>query len=270
MKKTIIASFVAAACVVSAPAFAASVNKTSATENAANSAITAQVNKAQATVDQNSATNDVSTFNWADRISVGGQANIDASYGNRTPMGGFGPSVTTPAGDHFGGSNKNSSDLNINNVNLFIDAKINSWVKAHINLAYLGDQGRSDLMPLDKVSTKWGDSGLDVDEAYVDIGNFARTPFYARLGKQYVGFGDYDRYPIITPFTQMFSQTRATAATVGLVTDMGFYANISGFQGGTDRIQDNQFGNDDRNIDNMSAKAGLTGSLHSVGLEDVH
>jgi hypothetical protein len=255
MNKTIIATFVAAACVAGTPAFAASVNKTKGVNN---NAVQARVNQAQTVLDQNSAKNDVSTFNWMDRITIGGLANLDAAWGTRTPTGTFGWE-----------KNGSSSDININNINLFIDAKINSWLKAHINLAYLGDQYKGWGWPnLDKSGTKWGTSWLGVDEAYVDIGNFARTPFYSRIGKQYVGFGDYDRYPMITPLTQLLSETRATAIAVGAVTDMGVYLNASAFNGPTQ--PNSSFGNLSSNIDNFTLKLGYFGSLQNVGLEDVH
>jgi len=247
--KTTITLFVAMACIVSGPTLAAYKYKNKRVKDAA---IYSRVNKAQAIIDQNSAQNTVPKCNWMNRITIGGLANFDASWGSRTPIGTFGLF-----------SNKDSSDININNANLLIDAKVNYWVKGHINLAYLGDQDKGFQIPLDKVGVRLGDSRLSVDEAYVDINNFARTSFYGRIGKQYVGFGDYKRYPIIKPITQLLTQTRATAVTLGAVTNMGIYANVSGFNGATDKI-----GKMDRRLNNVTAKIGYSRSIHNVGCSD--
>ncbi len=258
MNKTIIALFVAAACIVNGPALATHKQK-----RVKDWTTYSKVNKAQAIIDQNSAQNIAPCKrNWMDRITIGGLANFDASWGSRTPIGTFGWY-----------SNKNSTDININNANLLVDAKINCWIKGHINLAYLGDQDKGFPIPFDKVGVRLGDSRLSVDEAYVDINNFSRTAFYGRIGKQYVGFGDYKRYPIIKPITQLLTQTRATAVTVGVVTDMGVYANVSGFNGPTEKAANAGFvgwGKAGRNINNMTAKVGYSGSLHNIGFSDTN
>jgi hypothetical protein len=262
MNKSIITSFVAAACIVSMPALAA----TKAT-GASNTSIKARVNQAQSIVDQNSATSVVPSFNWSDRISIGGLGNVDAYWGDRTPVGTLSPFITPAPAAAFG-STKDSSDININNLNLFVDAKVSPWLKAHINLAYIGDinRGYYAFARSDKLNTRISaPSTFNVDEVYADIGNFARSPFYARLGKQYPGFGDYDRYPIITPLTQLLSETRATSATVGAVTNMGFYFNASAFNGPTTKNNSAQ-----NNIDNFTAKVGYFGMIRNIGSQDTH
>lgn len=248
MNKTIITLFVAVACIISGPTLAAYKQK-----KVKNWATYSKINKAQAIIDQNSAQNTAPCKrNWMNRITIGGLVNFDASWGSRTPIGTFGWY-----------SNKHSTDININNANLLVDAKVNQWIKGHINLVYLGDQDKGFPIPLDKVGVRLGDSRLSVDEAYVDINNFNRTSLYGRVGKQYVGFGDYKRYPIIKPITQMLTQTRATAVTVGAGTITGIYANVSAFNGPTDKL-----GKANRNINNMTAKIGYTGSLHNIGFSD--
>ncbi len=266
MNKSILFSFVAAACMTSMPALAATKHvKHTPKATASVKSIQYQVNKAQSIVDQNSATSVVPSFNWTDRISVGGQANFDAYWGSRTPVGTLAP-FPNPFGG-TAGSNSNSTDINVNNLNLFVDGKISPWLKAHINLVYLGDinRGYYAFAGKDKLDTRISPSSFDVDEVYVDLGDFSRSPFYARLGKQYPGFGDYERYPIITPLTQILSETRATAATVGAVTNMGFYFNLSGFNGGTTANNKTQ-----NNIENFTAKFGYFGIIHDLFAQDAH
>ncbi|KPJ67283.1 MAG: hypothetical protein AMJ43_05325 [Coxiella sp. DG_40] len=251
MNKIIITLIVATACIVSGPTLAAYKHKH---VKAKEKIVYVKTSKVQTIIDQNSAQSKAHKCNWMNRITIGGLANFDASLGSRTPIGTFGLT-----------SDKASSDINVNNANLLIDAKINYWLKGHINLAYLGDQDKGTTVPWDKSHVKFGISYLSIDEAYVDISRFSRMPFYGRIGKQYVGFGDYQRYPIIKPITQLLTQTRATAATAGIVTDMGIYGNVSVFNGNTDKLD-----SINRNIDNATAKIGYFGLVHKVGPNDLH
>lgn len=244
-KKTLIAAFTAAICLASSTSFAAAVTK------AANEAIKSKIDQSYSVLNQNSAqTQNKFGLNWKDRIFIGGLANFEASFSNTRPIGGF-------------IKDENSSDINVNNANLFIDAKVNPWINAHLNLAYLRDQLKG--WEVDKTDTLSG-SWLGVDEAYVDFGNFVRTPFAVRAGKQYVAFGSYDRYPIIMPLTQILSQTRATAITGSVVTETGFYAHAFAFSGPTDKNRDYPA----EDISNVGGKVGYYGGLHYASLPNVH
>ena len=155
---------------------------------------------------------------WYNAITVSGLINADGIYSNRTSTLAFSPTAQGPAGSTFGTGD--SSDLVLTNADLFVDAQINCWTKAHVGLNY-------ENVPVNIV--KDGTTTV-LDEAYVTIGNFCENPFYFRAGKQYVNFGNYDRFAAVPTFTQLLSQTNAPAATVGFV-DQGFYGSIYGFRG---------------------------------------
>jgi hypothetical protein len=153
---------------------------------------------------------------WFDRISISGLANVDAFASNKQPA------------DYTDGF---STSLNLNNANLFIDANVNEWTKVHIGLMYRDAPLRDRAELIAQANQNNFNSVLD--EAYVRLGNFAKTPIYATLGKQYVDFGVYNRFPITKTFTQILTETRGTAATIGFVDTSGFHGSayvLSGMQ----------------------------------------
>lgn len=82
---------------------------------------------AQAIVDQNSVSVPVSSANWLDRISIAGMGNVVGIWGNHDFPGSFTELST-------------STDLYVNNLNLFVNADLNSWTKVNVNLFYDGDR----------------------------------------------------------------------------------------------------------------------------------
>jgi len=181
-------------------------------------------------ISTNSARSPVAAFDWVNRFHFSGLINVDGKYSTRAPLG-------TAPGFRV---NKDSSDINVNNANLFVDVDVNRLLTAHIGVAYVADS--VNLLDWD-VNTNFagtaftdavrGDKGgvfangrLSVDEAYITIRDFAQSPFFFRAGKMYVPFGDNpDVYPITYSFTQLLSQTRGTAVQLGWVGNRGLYAS---------------------------------------------
>lgn len=191
----------------------------------------------QPLVTQNNAMSPVSSFDWRTRIHFSGYLNVDAKYGTRGLLG-IVPQFSMSDDAH---------DLNVNNANLFFDARINPCVNTHVGFAYVADgvnlfdTGLHTLagfrpvtksLRADKASVFAGGE-LSVDEAYISIQDFAQTPAYLRVGKMYVPFGSYrNPYPISYSLTQLLSQTRATTAEVGFVSSYGIYGSAYILDGG--------------------------------------
>lgn len=195
--------------------------------------VRAKVANANAFIDENNAKSSVPGFNWTRRITLGGQLNIDARWSNRAHWGTF-------ADNHAA-----SHDINVHNANLFVDARINRYTKAHMNLVYNNDlhgfygvSGSEDRAlrfdvpeSFDKVKTQDQFAGVFMDEAYITIDDFARDNMYVRIGKEYVPFGKYNRYPILRSFPQILSQTRQTALEFGIIANNGFRLHLFAFNG---------------------------------------
>lgn len=167
----------------------------------------AQIAKMESVIGQNQNANISQSQDWFNRISISGLINADAYVANKAPV------------FNRDGSTQN---LALQNANIFAHAVVNDWVTADIDFVY--QDSNANFVPRPNNSTA-------LDEAYVTIGNFARTPIYFRAGKLYEAFGMYERYALITNPTQLLSETSATTAQVGFVLPQGFYGSIAAFRG---------------------------------------
>lgn len=205
------------------------------------------VSAQQAVVDQNSLVNGVCGEGWFNRITIGGVANAVGIIGNHDLPGSF---TTT----------NNGSDLYINNANLLVDATLSKWSKVSLNLAYLGaPTAFSMVSDTAKQNSYFGSHKIHADEVYITLADFARTPLYAKFGKAYVPFGEYNdpyvMWQLESP-AQMISQANGPTAIVGVASDFGFYASVFALKGDTHPVNSTT-----NNIRNFGAKIGYKGNL---------
>ncbi|CAM4448058.1 MAG: hypothetical protein LEGION0398_MBIBDBAK_00695 [Legionellaceae bacterium] len=192
----------------SSPAFAAT--QSNAGAQAQLDAMKDKIAKMEAVLQQNQSGGFQQSNDWFNRITLSGELNADGLLSNG--------SMITDSG-HY------SNDLNINNANLYVDFVASNWTKGHVALAY---QHRAPAF------SRVGYNGADkfgIDEGYVTIGNFAKTPFFLMAGKQYINFGNYNRFPMVASLPQLLEETSGIAARVGFVDASGFNASASIFRG---------------------------------------
>jgi len=218
----------------------------------------------QAVLDQNSVISPVSCKGWFNRITIGGKASIVGALGSHSPAGMF-------------QLNNASSDLYINNANLFFNATLSSWSKATLNLAYIGAPNPFHNEVVKGSGSSASDVGVGnrdinhtivADEAYVTIGNFKKNPFYLVFGKKYIPFGDYadpyTPYGMMSP-AQMLSQVNAVSAIAGVSSDFGLYASLFGFRG-----ESSPLGSSAMNIRNYGGKIGYYDTLSQFNIPNTH
>jgi hypothetical protein len=200
----------------------------------------------EAIVDQNSIINTVCSKNWFDRITVGGIASVVGIMGDSDLPGMF---------NRIG----NGSDLYVNNVNLLVDVALSKWSEATLDLGYLGAPQpwyRYD----DSTGTDYNvNHRVFVNEFFVTFDNFAKYPVYAKIGKAFVPFGEYNDQTVpwqIESPAQMISMTNGPTAIVGVASDFGFYASIFGLKGDT-----SPFNSSTSNIRNFGGKIGYRDTL---------
>ncbi len=184
---------------------------------------------------------------WMNRIVVSGNIYADGRLSSRSyqDVGSAGASrnptafgAASQSGSTFG--SKSSSGLSLGESEIDLDAQINCWVKAHLTLSGNDgddtDQFHSDvnngvftpiysdnntlMAPEDKLTMdeRW------IDEAYVTLGDFTRSPFYATAGRGYVPFGHYTKHELTPEMTTILTETQASAfANAGFATP--FYDN---------------------------------------------
>jgi len=225
-------------------------------------AMKAQVAQMQMAMNANNAGINMPNTGWFNRISVSGLANVDA-------MG------TT----HYSPVNFTTnypSALAVSSAAVFADANVSDWTKAHVGMAYgTGNQLYFNyLRP--GAYTSSDATGTDahayLDEAYATIGDFAKSPFYLKAGKQYLPFGSYTPFKDITPsLTQVLSQVNDPAAVVGFVANNGINGALYGLQGleeintATSHGVTTRQNNGKSAIRNWGAQLGIQNAFNNLG-----
>jgi hypothetical protein len=213
-------------------------------------AMKAQMAQMQATINNNGGGVNLPADSWFNRIKLSGMINVQSDVSSRSP--------TT-----FNQVNNNTvSNIAVPNANLFIDADVSDWTKAHLGFVYGQKMDNFNLLRAGAYTSSQLISGSNdgrLDEAYVTIGNFAKSPFYLKAGQQFLPFGDYNPYKDVTPsFTQVLSQVNDTGADVGFVSMNGFHGSVFGLDG----IQ--KAGNNGDNVRNYGADLGFAKTANQL------
>ena len=142
----------------------------------------AQANNTQpALVQGNSVMPDMQT-NLGKHLWVGGMINVDALYATDyalTGHSGYSRWVNTTPTPPTTAQHANT-DLYLNNANIIVGGKL-GFMSAVVNL-------------VSGFETTGGsvNSAIQVDEAYVNFYDFSQLPIYAKVGKFYTQYGDYN------------------------------------------------------------------------------
>ncbi|MBU1276313.1 MAG: LbtU family siderophore porin [Proteobacteria bacterium] len=122
------------------------------------------------------------------RLKVYGAIELEGSYSNRKPNNG--KSVT-------------DSDFTLSTAEIFFDATINKYTKGILHLLY--EQGDTDP--------------INIDEAFILIGQTDDMPFYFLGGRMYPAIGLFETYMVSDPITKNVFETQATAVEIGWAQD---------------------------------------------------
>ncbi|OGT39765.1 MAG: hypothetical protein A3F12_04375 [Gammaproteobacteria bacterium RIFCSPHIGHO2_12_FULL_38_14] len=162
---------------------------------------------------------------WYNRLQISGGMNID--------VGKWGSRNTNYMGENY-------QRLSINDAYLNFAAKVNDWAKAFASLSYsnpttvanpglFGPYGAAEYSSAYSNNINAGAaSNVQLEQAFVTLGNFDQSPLFVQLGKQYQDFGRYEIHPITRSVTQVMSETLATSAKVGFIMN-GFNGSIYAF-----------------------------------------
>ncbi|HIE07807.1 MAG TPA: LbtU family siderophore porin, partial [Desulfarculaceae bacterium] len=130
-----------------------------------------------------------------EHISIGGLVEVEVGF----------------AEDYDG---NDESDITLATMALDIDIDLHKYVKAHILLLWEED----DTEP------------VDLDEAYILLGNTEYFPLYIQAGKLYVPFGNFESNMISDPLTLELGEVRESAVVLGLDFN-GIYTGAYAFNG---------------------------------------
>jgi hypothetical protein len=122
------------------------------------------------------------------RLKVYGAVELEGSYTSKKPKSGG--SVT-------------DSDFTLATAEVFFEATINKYTKGLLHLLY--EQGDTDP--------------INIDEAFILIGQTEDMPFYFLGGRMYPAIGLFETYMVSDPITQNVFETQATAVEIGWAQD---------------------------------------------------
>lgn len=180
---------------------------------------------------------------WMNRITISGILNVDAAISQRsyastgaTPVSLKAEGLSPNYGNAF--NHGYESGLWLNDSEIDIDAQINCWIKAHV--ALMGGDDNSNVQEAQHSGLGFQSNTINpgerklsttdnwIDEAYITLGDFTQTPFYATVGREYVPFGHYVKNELTPAATTYLTETQATAADVGFVTPFYNASNVYG------------------------------------------
>jgi len=137
----------------------------------------------------------------------------------------------------FNLTSNRASDLILNNANLFVDTRVNNWMKANMSLVYTSLTGVPGAQGVYEIPNSFliyhPVSKTKLDTAYATLQHFNVSPVYLRIGKEYVPFGNYYPYSFVSSEnpTQLLSEINATTIQLGFTMPSGLYGSIYTFPG---------------------------------------
>lgn len=118
------------------------------------------------------------------RVNIYGAVELEGSYQKNKPKN---------------GKSSNESRFTLATAEIFFDARINKYTKALLHLLY--EEGDTDPM--------------NIDEAFILIGQTGDMPFYFLGGRMYPAIGLFQTAMVSDPITQNLFETQATAGEIG-------------------------------------------------------
>lgn len=124
-------------------------------------------------------------------------------------------------------SGRKTTDFDVSAAELDLQALISPIFTGFMSFSY------NNAPP--PVGARVSNSALFIDNAFITLGNFNRSPFYATFGQDYVPFGQFDSFAISDPINKTLFRTKARALTLGYqqADNIGLYSSIFAFRGDT-------------------------------------
>ncbi len=156
-------------------------------------------------------------------------------------------------------SGDSGTTLDLTDAELDVQALINNWFTGYFSFVY-------DNTP-PRVGGRVSKSSLFLDNGFITVGNFEKSPIYVTVGQIYVPFGQYDSYLLIGQLNSLLFRTKARALTLGYhsVEETGMFAAAYAFQGPTRAGRFAPGEKDRRRNTNINTYGFNLGYLYKVG-----
>jgi hypothetical protein len=142
---------------------------------------------------------------------------------------------------------ENNNRFAVNDAYLNVTGHINSWAHAFLEVSYsninadplngffgaipgpdAGDKPKPGIY-----SEAYDLDTLTLQQGYIFVGDLERFPLFAKLGKQFVNYGQYVIHPITRSMTQVMTETLQTAAQGSFISSWNgydFHGSIFAFE----------------------------------------
>ncbi|HID46745.1 MAG TPA: LbtU family siderophore porin [Chromatiaceae bacterium] len=180
-----------------------------------------QLNKQADTIQRQSATiaaQEAELEGTPKRLKKLEDAEGDGNWFENTEVGAV---IEVEAGHHSPYEGDSENDIVLATFELGIESQITDWVSAGASLLYEED-----------------DTPLEVDVAYIHIGNEEKSPFYLTVGQLYAPFGAFETSMVSDPLTLEIGEARETLGRLGFAAN-GFNGSVYVFNGDIKKDGDN-------------------------------
>lgn len=184
--------------------------------------VTSRLDRLEGMISQNQSGVHADRMGWTDRIAISGDLRVNLTHSSRNLVL---------------AENSKTDDINLADANFYIDARANDWAQGHVSVKFQQNGSFGLARDRNKSIQSTTDNSFFIDEAYMSLSNFSESDWYARIGRQYVDFGNYERNVVTQDVVHMFTQTRQTAITVGHSNLLGFF-DIDGFHASVGAFRD--------------------------------
>jgi hypothetical protein len=103
---------------------------------------------------------------------------------------------------------KYNSDIDLTGADLDAYVEVAPWVSGLMEFSYTNDAAPESTRRI-------SDSNVYLNQGFLTIGNFMKSPIYGSIGQLYVPFGRYASMMISDPLTKFVGKTKARALSIG-------------------------------------------------------
>jgi hypothetical protein len=137
---------------------------------------------------------------------------------------------------NYNNNNSASSDIDLSRAELDAVAEIGPYTTAAMILSY--DNSQLPSTAIAAAGARVNSSRVQLDRAFITIGNLNKAPVYFTIGQNYVPFGKYSYVMLSDPLPKILGQTKERTAALAFYKE-GFYGSIYGYKGDTNEVNHN-------------------------------
>ncbi len=148
---------------------------------------------------------------------------------------------------NFGYMGENNNRFAVNDAYLNATGHVNNWVHAFLEVSFSNIRGvplhdsdffvvgpdASDTPKPGIYSEAYHTNTLTLQQGYIFVGDLEHFPLFAKLGKQFVNYGQYVIHPITRTMTQVMTETLQTAAQGSFISGWSgfdFHGSVFAFE----------------------------------------